>query len=834
MKYLRNIAILIGLAVYLAAFYATPLPDVLDDTGQPMWRIELLRQLVLLPDKLLFSNWFGVPPQFALADRLPVLFISGLVLAWAVALGWLLITLLRRLCGAGVPAPQAAWTPAQLTRLETFIFSMAVGLSAISTWVLLLGLAKLLEWTVLLVMPALVTLLVVVWVWYRQMHQPSNEGRLIAAGLAPAGHSSAGAAVQPSPQHALPQHVAPQHALPRHLSPQHAGYVHEVLRARWLWLALPFVVAILLAAMLPPRDFDVCEYHLQAPKEFFQHGKIRFLPHNVYANMAMGTEMLSLLSMVIAGNWWRGALAGKTVIAAFTPLCALGLFAAGRRFYSTAAGVVAALVYISIPWVVSVSGAGLVVGASACYLFLAVYALLLSGTLRSTVPPPLRLTRPMETACVALGGYFAGAAVATKYPAALFVLLPLAILAFIGRLWERIELDGGWGMEGERRRASREVVGGQWPVASKVEKAKSNSKPQIPNHRFSDSSSSLVSPTLFSLPSAFRPQPSAPRHLDSFLTLAVFLLAAAAGCGLWFGKNWMLTGNPTYPLLYEAFDGKTWNAQKNQQWNAVHRPDDFSAETLGADFGRVVLTSPWLSPLLVPLAVLAFVPWVKRPQQSHAASRRVAWGLLAYAGFVIAVWWLFTHRIDRFWIPVLPVLALLAGAGACWNQNRWWRILLKGLLLAGLGANFLVASAGWSNAWFVPLEQLRNDSPQWISPWHWHFNHDLNHGRVLAVGDAAVFDLMPPVLYNTCFDDCIFEQLVKGKTAKEVQAEFAARQIAYVFVDWAEISRYRRTYGFTNFVQPEVFDRLVEQGVLEPLPPLPGNPQRAYRVVGSL
>ena len=83
---------------------------------------------------------------------------------------------------------------------------------------------------------------------------------------------------------------------------------------------------------------------------------------------------------------------------------------------------------------------------------------------------------------------------------------------------------------------------------------------------------------------------------------------------------------------------------------------------------------------------------------------------------------------------------------------------------------------------------------------------------MLTVGDAAVFDLKPPVLYNTCFDDCVFEQLVKGKTAEEIRAELASRHIAYVFVNWGEIARYRSpgNYGFTDFVQPEVFDRLVE------------------------
>ena len=103
---------------------------------------------------------------------------------------------------------------------------------------------------------------------------------------------------------------------------------------------------------------------------------------------------------------------------------------------------------------------------------------------------------------------------------------------------------------------------------------------------------------------------------------------------------------------------------------------------------------------------------------------------------------------------------------------------------------------------------------------------------MLAVGDAAVFDLEPPVHYNTCFDDCIFQRLVEGKTPEQVRTELLSRQIAYVYVDWGEIERYRSpgNYGFTDFVQPAVFDRLVAQGVLTPLEPIEGSAGRAYRV----
>jgi hypothetical protein len=547
---------------------------------------------------------------------------------------------------------------------------------------------------------------------------------------------------------------------------------------------------LILASLLPPLDFDVCEYHLQAPKEFFQHGKIDFLPHNVYANMPMGAEMLSLLAMSIAGDWWPGALAGKLVTAMFTPLLALGLLAAGRRFCSTAAGVVAALVYISIPLVLSVSAAGLVDGVLACYLFLAFYAVLLW---KSPLSPGEGQgeggVRP--TGCLLLAGYFAGAAAATKYSGILYVLLPLA----------------GWIVLG--RGAGDEEL-------------------QICRLQF-----------------AFR------RRL---LALVVFLLAAGLGCGLWYGKNWILTGNPTYPLFYGVLDGKTWNAEKDSRWNRIHGPHDFAPQTLAADAGRVVLTSPGLSPLVVPLAALALLgclfkqrgtgqksegeekPTRTRPlavpfSPSPPLPLSPSWGISAYALFILAAWWLLTHRIDRFWMPALPLLALLGGVGATWCGARWWRWLLTGLLVAGLAANFLMASAGWNNAWFVPLPMLRHD-PHWIKPWHEYFNAQTADGGVLAVGEAAVFDFKPPVLYNTCFDDCIFQRLVEGRTARQVAAELRSRHIAYVYVDWPEIERYRSpgNYGFTHFVQPAVFDWLVHQGVLTPLDPIEGSAARAYRV----
>ena len=290
MKHLRIVGFLIGLMVYAVAFYATSLLNVRTDAGRPLLRIELLGQLFLLPEQWLLPNWFGTPPGFSLLDRLPVLLAAGAVLVWATLLGWLLC--------------RAFKIPARLTRLETFVFSTAVGLGAVSTWVLILGLFGMMDRLWMFTVPSLLTLAGAGYVYLYQ-----NSRGLTAPGMGDTKETA-----------------------------------DNVLSLHWLWLAVPFLLVILLAGMAPPLDFDVREYHLQAPKEFFQQGQITFLAHNVYANMAMGTEMLSLLAMVLTGDWWLGALAGKTVIAAFTPLTALALFAAGRRLFSTSAGVAAAMV----------------------------------------------------------------------------------------------------------------------------------------------------------------------------------------------------------------------------------------------------------------------------------------------------------------------------------------------------------------------------------------------------------------------------------------------------------------------------------------------------------
>ena len=682
----RTSAVLLAAtALYLAVFFL----------AQPVRGQSFL--LLLLPDQLVSSWMQGNWGSFQVRDRLPLVLVAGAILGLACLSGRLTMTAIG--CHRG------------LSGLERFTFATAVGLAEWSLLTLGVGLMGGLHGPWLHLAAVAV---VAGWGWSRWQR-----------GRAPLGtqHAQADRARSSGAPDDRPRDGQGWTWLERH-----GG-----------WLGLPFLLLILGGAMLPPWDFDVREYHLQVPKEWYLAGRIAFLPHNVYGNMPLGAELHAVLAMVFMPDersWWWGALAGKTVIACFAPLAALGLLAAGRRFATPAAGMVAALVYVSSPWVVHVSQAGLIEGAVGCYLLLAVYATAIWATDAG----------PGRKELLLLAGFLAGAAAACKYPPVLFVVAPLTLVAMFGR--GRI----------------------RWPAA------------------------------------------------------AVFLTAALCGCGPWYAKNWVQTGNPVYPLLV---GGAGWTEAQQAQWDRAHRvpPDEHGrrytlaqAVAAAADVGWRNL---WQSPLLVPLAAAALL----------AARRRLLWWLAAYAGFYLAVWWLVTHRVDRFWVPLLPVLAWLAGWGAVAWTGPLWRRGVSLLLLVGLAANllFLLSAGVYDHRYLVSLERLRWDEPaergglSRVRPAHRYLNaHAAPGERVLLVGDAQPFDLELPALYSTCFDGCLFERWMADRTADQRRAALLEQGIRYVVVDWSEIARYRSpgNYGFSDYVtKPLVRDELVrQQRVLRPIP----------------
>lgn len=523
--------------------------------------------------------------------------------------------------------------------------------------------------------------------------------------------------------------------------------------------------AIILGAMLPPVDFDVREYHLQVPKEWNELGGITFLPHNVYGNMPLGAEIHSLTATQLMSPgerpWWWGALTGKLLMASYGPLTALALYAMGSRFFSPLAGLSAAAIYISSPWVVHVSVNGLNEAVLGYFLLAAAYVLLIS---------------PLSVRSVIVAGFLAGAAASCKYTGVVFVVLPLAILvAFLFSVYPQ-------------RNA---VKGTCYAVA--------------------------------------------------------FLGIATLSCGLWYGKNWVLAGNPTYPLLSSIFAGKTRTPEKDARWAQAHKPPAYTWKSLSESTRHVLWESDFHDPLTVPLAAIGIagtaVVMLNRRRLGERTSRGSHLPLLAAISlllFFIVVWWLCTHRLDRFLVPAIPLAALLAGVGVEYARNNPLRYVVAGLMVFGLSHNLLMDASPivGDNRWFVSLERLREDEPKnelqfsRVKSAHQWLNESVQpEEAVLCVADAAVFDLEMPVLYSTCFDDCLLVNWTEGKSASERKEEFRSRKVACVYFDPHEYERYmsKGNYGFDPRFSPKLLDELVEQGILKP--PLPNAPPHIYPVV---
>jgi hypothetical protein len=98
------------------------------------------------------------------------------------------------------------------------------------------------------------------------------------------------------------------------------------------------------------------------------------------------------------------------------------------------------------------------------------------------------------------------------------------------------------------------------------------------------------------------------------------------------------------------------------------------------------------------------------------------------------------------------------------------------------------------------------------------FQYLLEHvhtgSQALVVGDAAVFNLRVAVLYNTCFDDCVFESIFRNRSEQQRRSALAARKISHIYIDWGELGRYRQpgNYGYSDYVTRSlVHNELISQ-----------------------
>ncbi|OYW24725.1 MAG: hypothetical protein B7Z55_01370 [Planctomycetales bacterium 12-60-4] len=534
----------------------------------------------------------------------------------------------------------------------------------------------------------------------------------------------------------------------------------------WWWIAapLPFVIGMTLGSLSPSTDFDVNEYHLGGPKEWYLAGSIHFLEHDIYTSFPFLTEMLLLDAMVLFGDWYWGGIAGQAVLMLFAPLTAFGIWTFGRRWFSPTAGVIGALVYLSTPWVFRMSIIAYAEGGLAAFVLGAMAAgFLAAHRLRA----PSTGDEPAPVGPTVLTGLCAGSAMAAKYTGLVMAVAPWAVILLL-LAWKHGRLS-----------RSRTV-------------------------------------------------------------LTTYLIGVALAVGPWILKNFCETGNPVYPLGYSVFGGRDLDDELADKWRHAHaRPSAGSvvgeARDLLAKAFDVAAVNDWQSPLVFALAPLAFL-WPTERQRIGLISGLLVW--------LFVVWWGLTHHLDRFWTPLLPLGAVLAGVGVASLGTQPWRSLVTIAVTAGVGFNLGFVSTGLVgyNAGLTKLSAAADLATRITGPEIAWLNEAMAQSllppktKVLCVGEAELFHARFPYVYNTVFDRVIFEQWcgVAGtmpsaerplKPAAEIRQILKQHGITHVFVNWGEILRYRQpySYGYSDFVSPRTLATLVDRGVLHPPLKLPAG-----------
>ncbi len=559
-------------------------------------------------------------------------------------------------------------------------------------------------------------------------------------------------------------------------------------------------------ASLPPGmtgratgDFyDVVSYHLQVPREFYESGAIRFLPHNTYSNYPLGVEMMFLLTMVLRGGATAGLFAAKCVHGLWGVLAVAGVWSVCGPEGGRHRGKIAGVLLATAPWAIYLSWLAFVeLSELACLAigigWLAVWVRRGDG----------------RTAC--LVGVAGGVACAMKYLSVGLVAGPLLSVMLVVAVADLL-----------RRRRSDSVGPTDDP------------------------------------PTTADPETCGAARSRRFVAHVIAAgLLVVAGLAPWLVRNHVNTGNPVFPLATDLFGRGHWSAESAARWEAAHAPPSWSqvpsllAKTADGDRGLSI-------PLLIgtTAAILFLIVALVRRSRS-SPDRTVEWIALGVLGVQGAVWVLATHMAVRFVTPALVCMAILtagwlAGLAAVRTGPRGGGgsadagaaglpvggALVVVLMLAAVavhgvsigrlwGAEPVAWSRQFSGPWGFQGRTLAELNRQVGSP-ESRLDSLPDGARVLMVADVRPLMFPTRVTYSTVWEPGLLARTAReSDDPREIIRRLRDAGITHVWVHWGEIGRLRRTYGWWEVVDEALFRRLRAAG-MRPLRTLPPDAPPAF------
>jgi len=569
-----------------------------------------------------------------------------------------------------------------------------------------------------------------------------------------------------------------------------------------MWVLLAIAAGLVLAGLtLPPgllatgERYDVLEYHLQVPREYYEAGRVRELEHNCYSYYPGQMHMLALLAMVLRGGPHAGAYAAKFLHAAFLAGAVAAVFLALLRD-DEVHGRFAAVLLASAPLAIQLAWQA--VDEPAMLFYLALGLLWLRQWLR----------RPGwgAAACVGLA---LGGACAVKYLSVGFIAAPVgaAMLALSVRSGRRLAQAG---------LAAALVVAGMAPWLIRNTAYTHNPVFPLATSVFGRAHWTEASQQRWQAGHGPEPRPPVPEppgyeapdrpsraalfwgHFVTNQQLGVLLklAAALAVCAL------VAYRGP--PDVWAWTLAWVWGAQL-ALWAAVTHE----------------LPGRFLAPSIVPMALLAGGVLARLARVRTNPLRRGApaspagpWGLpVAGSLFLIIVG-------INLYVGVAGYLALARLPGP------------EGQIVP-------LAAHGY------PAERLGREHPRWQPAWNLPAE-----ARLLLVGEAQGYYLPAETMYATAFDVHPLARLLREEAnpAAVVRRLREELGVTHIWVNWPEMRRLAYTYGYPPELVSDLPQRLAsgtwdknkEQRLYDPsdigsdlFERLPLGPRRHYLPPGA-
>ncbi|CAN5375740.1 hypothetical protein BH10PLA1_BH10PLA1_13300 [soil metagenome] len=551
------------------------------------------------------------------------------------------------------------------------------------------------------------------------------------------------------------------------------GSLYRIVRCRatiharvdfvhWWWMLLiPLASLNITAAMLPagilwggdePNGYDVVEYHLQVPREWFEAGKIIPLHHNVFSFFPFNVEMHYLLAMHTMGGPWVAQFLAQMMHAAFIGLTIAAVYAAVCERGKLPA-IMAALFAASAPWMPMLGAIAYNEGGLLLYGTLAIAWAM--KVLQAATPSPGTAGEGGDEGFVAIGK---STARLQQSPHS-----TLSHSTVRGTEWRSLAIAG--------------VMAG-FACGCKL---------------------TAVPILLVGLPSAITAVLILQRGFFAGASLRRWLMSMSlfGACGLavfspWLIRNYAWAGNPVFPEQQKLLGRAHFSQMQSDRFYKAHkaRPDQQAMSVRAAELWRQVFADWRFGYALLPLGAIALLVTIRRRESKFL--------LLMLVGLT-AFWLIATHLQGRFYVLAIPISGIAAAQLSQWRALPW---LIGLATIAVVAANYevqlqlfrfgesrrfeVMETVGWKG--MDKSEEI--ESPPSSSP-----------QTIVLIGDAAAFWYQTPMSrlhYRTVFD---VDAGANGSAIEAWTAGLPAGEQVLLSISWDEVNRLNRSYG-TPLVQP--------------------------------